>query len=500
VSIVKSFELLLLPIVVLAAFVPPARPAIADVPQAPAGATVIAKDEWGTLVANGQIGPMVTYTEPERRDVTARASSEPELPELPIVDVDGVTQTIRFQGDAEAEKEATNARQLFASQANQLRIYQALAPVAQSDGSAKKQPSISAAARLSASRLETLNRSIANELSKHPAHSTVWNKEAPSGDGCATGVLGWGDSGDIAPKDRDGTRTYSAAGIHENFAWPLKAFTPCVKAQARRGTCTQFAALGAIEEIIAEKYGQWVDLSEQATTAQDKIFWKPSLKGAESVSRLLYKSTIGYVIPFENLWNYNGARSGKKATGAGVPVGTTTQDTCLGYTEYCSNTSGQGRYVCASLEDDRLSCAFATQVKADHRGVRVLSYASILGKANAKSPFALAKAFLSIGYPVIFEGSTKDHFSPHKDGYLKAPSPGNHKGGGHAYNIVGYISNRDLHAKLPQAPGGDGDGYFIIRNSWGQSYGDRGFGYMPVAWAKKYVNTVFVVLDAELLN
>ena len=444
----------------------------------------------------------MTYTENERREVTARTSSEPELPELPIVDTDGFTQTIKFQDDAEAEKEATNARLLFASQANQLRVYQALAAAAQSGGSGKRQPILRDAAALSASKLEALNRSIANDLSKHPARpqSTVWNKAAPSGDGCGTGVLGWGDAGDIAPKDHDSTRTYSAAGIHQNFDWPLKAFTACVKAQARRGTCTQFAALGAVEEIIAEKYGRWVDLSEQATTAQDKIFWKPSLKGAESVSRLLYKSTIGYVIPFENLWNYNGARSGKKATGPGVPVGATAQDTCLGYTEYCSNTSGEGRYVCASLEDDRLSCAFATQVKADHRGVRVLSYASILGKASAKSPFALTKAFLSIGYPIVFEGSTKDHFSPHKDGYIKAPSPGKHKGGGHAYNVVGYISNRDLHAKLPQAPSGDGDGYFIIRNSWGQSYGDRGYGYMPVAWAKKYVNTVFVVLDADLLS
>ena len=41
--------------------------------------------------------------------------------------------------------------------------------------------------------------------------------------------------------------------------------------------------------------------------------------------------------------------------------------------------------------------------------------------------------------------------------------------GGHAVAIVGYLPN----------------GRFIVRNSWGTSWGDKGFGYASLAYAQE---------------
>ena len=56
--------------------------------------------------------------------------------------------------------------------------------------------------------------------------------------------------------------------------------------------------------------------------------------------------------------------------------------------------------------------------------------------------------------------------------------------GGHGILFVGYQYDEKK----------AGGGYFIFRNSWGESFGDKGYGTMPFAFALKYAN------DAVALN
>ena len=52
------------------------------------------------------------------------------------------------------------------------------------------------------------------------------------------------------------------------------------------------------------------------------------------------------------------------------------------------------------------------------------------------------------------------------DGEIRMPSTGMISFGGHAVLVVGHRPN-------------SGNGWFIVRNSWGDGWGDEGYGYLP---------------------
>ena len=61
-----------------------------------------------------------------------------------------------------------------------------------------------------------------------------------------------------------------------------------------------------------------------------------------------------------------------------------------------------------------------------------------------------------------------------RTGKITMPLPGEPTEGGHAWCIVGYQDEASV-------PGG---GYFIVRNSWGTGWGDRGFAYASNDYAR----------------
>jgi len=74
---------------------------------------------------------------------------------------------------------------------------------------------------------------------------------------------------------------------------------------------------------------------------------------------------------------------------------------------------------------------------------------------------------LADGYPVVFGFSVYENFnSIGKDGIMSMPS--GRMEGGHAVLAVGYDNVREV---------------LIVRNSWGSSWGDAGYFYMPYLYA-----------------
>jgi C1A family cysteine protease len=77
------------------------------------------------------------------------------------------------------------------------------------------------------------------------------------------------------------------------------------------------------------------------------------------------------------------------------------------------------------------------------------------------------KVALTNGYPVVFGIRVYESFESidvYKTGIVPYPKKGEDNLGGHAIALVGYDDDKK---------------HFIFRNSWGASWGDKGYGYIP---------------------
>lgn len=83
------------------------------------------------------------------------------------------------------------------------------------------------------------------------------------------------------------------------------------------------------------------------------------------------------------------------------------------------------------------------------------------------------KNFLSAGYPSMF-GFTVYNFGNAK-GEFEYPGPSDPVLGGHAVMAVGYDDNRKI---------GSAKGALMIRNSWGESWGENGYGWLPYRYVE----------------
>lgn len=84
------------------------------------------------------------------------------------------------------------------------------------------------------------------------------------------------------------------------------------------------------------------------------------------------------------------------------------------------------------------------------------------------------KQCLVDGYPIIFGFTVYDNMMSDQvksTGMLTLPSPTDKILGGHAVLIVGYITI-------------NGTDHYVVRNSWGDAWGDKGYFYMPVEYVE----------------
>lgn len=74
-----------------------------------------------------------------------------------------------------------------------------------------------------------------------------------------------------------------------------------------------------------------------------------------------------------------------------------------------------------------------------------------------------------------------------RTGIMPMPRSTEQNLGGHAVLIVGYIDHSDVISSLKSIFSGKQgpQGYLIVRNSWGSSWGDQGYFYMPYEFLTK---------------
>jgi hypothetical protein len=83
-------------------------------------------------------------------------------------------------------------------------------------------------------------------------------------------------------------------------------------------------------------------------------------------------------------------------------------------------------------------------------------------------------ALLAENHPVILSTEVNESFDQGVTGWIDINSP--KTDGAHVVTVVGYrldLANPNL-------------SYFIIRNSWGTRWGNKGYGYLPIAYCGKF--------------
>jgi len=97
------------------------------------------------------------------------------------------------------------------------------------------------------------------------------------------------------------------------------------------------------------------------------------------------------------------------------------------------------------------------------------------------------KQSLYQGYPVLFTADIFPAFEGTdvgQSGQVPMPSSGETSSGGHALLIVGFDDDKQT---------------FIVRNSWGASWGDQGYCYFPYAYVldQTYTSQIWVLLGVS---
>jgi len=230
----------------------------------------------------------------------------------------------------------------------------------------------------------------------------------------------------------------------------LRAYCSPVEDQGALGSCTANAVVGLVEYFERRAFGKHIDASRlflyKAT--RDLLHWTGDT-GA------YLRSTIGalalFGVPPEEYWQYKVASFDTEPT------------------------------------------AFCYAFAQDYRAI---SYFRLDDTSTTPADLITKiKAGLAAGLPCVFGFTVYSSISQAaKSGRIPYPAAGEKVLGGHAMLVVGYDDNITITNSNNQ---GSGKGAFFVRNSWGPSWGDHGYGALPYEYVGKQLAVDFWSLTKQ---
>ncbi len=331
------------------------------------------------------------------------------------------------------------------------------------------------------SAAEILNEGAAIVGVVHASPNFAVYNPVPPPTGSCLGETGTGTKGDTDSIDPP---VFEPTGLQAYASWPLKGHDTCVRDQGNRGTCVAFAVAGATETLLNSVDHIAVNLSEQALYGSYATYWAPALygDGAEPTTMLTSIINSGYLIPYENVWDYNPSYDRNANDSTRVYT-----SSCVQYSEMCAETTAQAIvHVCIA----NLGC-YSGYTMPPMTGVHApTSYTTLWDPTNVTGSVWIGQIYSEAGLPLLLGLQDTPSFDGvYFDGYVTY-TPGEKNRGGHEIEIVGVVTNSQLPTSAPPGAGG---GYFIGKNSWGNGFGDQGYVYLPYAWVEAYGDSLIAV-------
>jgi C1A family cysteine protease len=235
----------------------------------------------------------------------------------------------------------------------------------------------------------------------------------------------------------------------------LKQWCSPIENQLQLGSCTANAGVGMVEYFERKTSNNHIDASRLFLykTSRDLM----GVKGdTGAYLRITMASLALFGVPPENFWPY---------------------------TDKNPNFDIEPSAFCYAFADNYKSIKY---LRLDPPGI---TKPDLLDRI---------KTNLAAGIPSMFGFTVYNSIWNATNGKIPYPCPGDKVAGGHAIMAVGFDDNVQI-----KNPGCNTTtkGALLIRNSWGTTWGDKGYGWLPYEYVLKgLANDFWTILKQEWVN